>query len=508
MRTLATTLTLLALALVGAAPAWSQNTQTVDNFEWAAGMAPSSYPTAISQKGWKPRATGFPSLTISTQAKQGGYSLQIDQARNQDDYTIISFEDLFPTTKATNWSQYKYISFWAKASKPLTEASKAFEIRTRDWAQDWGYLYPQAVGTDWTYIVYKLPAASYLDSLRYVRFYTRGNNAAQALLPYTVWIDDVQIHKSDPRGVSQMLEDFEWGVNVTSTDKNVRIDSLFERKWRTRVRSKNATTGVWTINPDYDIVAGGRGGNGFALKATPNRDNEDYFIMDLETRDANGQTVYADWTPYRYLSFYVKGDSAWDSPAKIQVVNSQSAQKFCAGENSTFPNLSSDWKLVVIDLWSSASCQPQSPALFAQVRYPRWDIYSMTSKGNPPPGYNFYLDDVMLSAFDPSKPATPTGLAEEAALARDGAVLTQNHPNPFSGRTTIRYALAQPGAVTLEVFDLVGRRVATLLDDTVQPAGEQAVRWDAAAGLPSGLYVYRLTVDGRVVANRTMVLVK
>ncbi len=83
--------------------------------------------------------------------------------------------------------------------------------------------------------------------------------------------------------------------------------------------------------------------------------------------------------------------------------------------------------------------------------------------------------------------------------------LDQNYPNPFNPTTTIAFELSQPQEVRLEVFDLLGRRVALLLDES-RVTGRHQVRFDAR-DLASGLYVYRL-VAGSVVKARTMVVVK
>ena len=105
-----------------------------------------------------------------------------------------------------------------------------------------------------------------------------------------------------------------------------------------------------------------------------------------------------------------------------------------------------------------------------------------------------------------SKSSTGTGTATEAdASVPDDFVLSQNYPNPFNPATTIRYAVPVPGPVTLRVYDLLGRPVATLVDGP-QPAGRYAVRFDAA-GLPGGLYVYRLEA-GTYREARSMLLVK
>jgi hypothetical protein len=86
-------------------------------------------------------------------------------------------------------------------------------------------------------------------------------------------------------------------------------------------------------------------------------------------------------------------------------------------------------------------------------------------------------------------------------------VLEQNFPNPFASPTTIAFALAEAGAVTVTVYDLLGRRVATLLDAPL-PAGPHAVTWDGTdaqrRAAPGGLYLYRLSLGGHTV-TRVMV---
>lgn len=68
--------------------------------------------------------------------------------------------------------------------------------------------------------------------------------------------------------------------------------------------------------------------------------------------------------------------------------------------------------------------------------------------------------------------------------------LAQNYPNPFYRMTTIRFQITRPERVTLQVFDLNGRLVATLADQNMAP-GQYALPFEALT-LPSGMYLYRL----------------
>ena len=73
--------------------------------------------------------------------------------------------------------------------------------------------------------------------------------------------------------------------------------------------------------------------------------------------------------------------------------------------------------------------------------------------------------------------------------------LEQNYPNPFNPVTAIRFALPQPGDIALELFDVTGRRLATIAEGRFD-AGEHEVRWDGS-GFASGVYLYRLHVAER-----------
>lgn len=84
-------------------------------------------------------------------------------------------------------------------------------------------------------------------------------------------------------------------------------------------------------------------------------------------------------------------------------------------------------------------------------------------------------------------------------------LLHQNYPNPFNPNTVITYELPATAQVSLKVYDVLGREVATLVSDR-QSAGRYEVKWDAS-GLPSGVYFYRLSA-GTFVHVKKMLLMK
>jgi len=83
--------------------------------------------------------------------------------------------------------------------------------------------------------------------------------------------------------------------------------------------------------------------------------------------------------------------------------------------------------------------------------------------------------------------------------------LQQNYPNPFNPGTTINYQVPEQSRVRLEVFDMLGRKVATLLNERVE-AGYHQVRFDAR-NLASGMYIYRLQA-GNTIITKKLTLIK
>jgi hypothetical protein len=83
--------------------------------------------------------------------------------------------------------------------------------------------------------------------------------------------------------------------------------------------------------------------------------------------------------------------------------------------------------------------------------------------------------------------------------------LEQNYPNPFNPSTTIRYQLPVASEVKLEVYDVLGKKIATLVNER-QSAGSYQVVWNAS-GLSSGTYFYRLQA-GTFTQTKKMILVK
>jgi endoglucanase len=83
--------------------------------------------------------------------------------------------------------------------------------------------------------------------------------------------------------------------------------------------------------------------------------------------------------------------------------------------------------------------------------------------------------------------------------------LAQNYPNPFNPETTISYSLAEAGRITLEVFDLLGRKEAAIINNEAQSSGYHQVTFNAE-NLPSGVYIYELKAGNHIYTKKMLLL--
>jgi hypothetical protein len=108
-------------------------------------------------------------------------------------------------------------------------------------------------------------------------------------------------------------------------------------------------------------------------------------------------------------------------------------------------------------------------------------------------------------------PTTPNSVAGSRENLPVGIRLDQNFPNPFNGSTVIRFLLPVAGTVHLEIYDVLGARIAMPVAGELG-AGEHSIVWDGRTsdGRPvaSGMYIYRLTasdgVGNQAISTRTM----
>jgi hypothetical protein len=96
-----------------------------------------------------------------------------------------------------------------------------------------------------------------------------------------------------------------------------------------------------------------------------------------------------------------------------------------------------------------------------------------------------------------------TGVEDE--IVANNFELSQNYPNPFNPMTTINYSIAERSNVILKVYDMLGKEVATLVNE-VKEAGQHTVNFDAS-NLASGMYIYKINA-GNFTDTKKMILMK
>lgn len=156
-----------------------------------------------------------------------------------------------------------------------------------------------------------------------------------------------------------------------------------------------------------------------------------------------------------------------------------------------FPNFAE--QRLIVDTAGITATQLQVEGLDPNQVY-CWHVSSQTAEYDSPFSEVFYFTTEEVSDIEDDEVTIMFSLA-------------QNYPNPFNPVTTISYSIPSKirGTVNLQVFDVLGRKVKTLIKEKLSP-GNYEIKFDAA-DLPSGIYFYRLTADHFSEA-RKMVLLK
>lgn len=201
--------------------------------------------------------------------------------------------------------------------------------------------------------------------------------------------------------------------------------------------------------------------------------------------------VNSGWSAGATIPGWVVNDTA-----AIPVVGSQGDIK-AKGE---FYPATGEW---VVEFKRAMNTGNADDAQFAlgQTAYFTIAKFNNTGSGHPSQGFDIGLYRVTFEG-------NTTGIkgTDEHPIA---FALDQNYPNPFNPSTSIRYSIPQRGHVRLQVFDVTGRLVATLIDE-VKEAGYYETRWygidRSGKHAASGVYLYRLQASGSTLTKKMLLV--
>ena len=163
-------------------------------------------------------------------------------------------------------------------------------------------------------------------------------------------------------------------------------------------------------------------------------------------------------------------------------------------------NNNPDFGIRIVSIFSPVAFNPEEPDEVFPPNTAYHRARTPGTGGNPYSGDgNWRLLNVTFTG-DEITTSTEPGFALPAGIS-----LFQNYPNPFNPTTLIRYELTEAAEIRLDVYNIQGQRVASLVN-SAQTAGMHSVRFDGSQ-LSSGIYIYRLQA-GNTVLTRKMTLIK
>lgn len=144
--------------------------------------------------------------------------------------------------------------------------------------------------------------------------------------------------------------------------------------------------------------------------------------------------------------------------------------------------------------------------------FPWFDIGTPMGQVPGSPGRDLAQRILDAVLGDCAEPLDPTHVSPTPPAPPRATVLHANVPNPFNPTTQLSFDLAEPGRVQLEIYDVAGHRVRTLVDELMEAGFGHALLWngldDSGRRLPSGIYLARLRTASGPAATRRLVLLK
>ena len=273
-------------------------------------------------------------------------------------------------------------------------------------------------------------------------------------------------------------------------------------------QSSNQPTDVWLLKIDYSgdtlftRTYGGYAGDygrwihntsdgGFVITGTTNPPGGGGWDVYLCKTDSNG---VLEWE---------QAYGGWESDHGLYVQETIDGNYFIAGYTYSFGRGHVDYYFLKVDMngsliWSTTAGGSSSDQGMSGLQSSDGGYVMIGYTGS----FGHGLMDALLVKLEPDQVDVDDS---DQHLTQPAFYLGSNYPNPFNASTLIRYTLPEPSDVIIQIYDILGRKIETIIDNK-QPAGYHQVIWDAKDH-SSGMYFYRIQA-GEYSDTKKMVLLK
>jgi len=337
-------------------------------------------------------------------------------------------------------------------------------------------------------------------------------------------------------------KDHGWAVGYKDSGINGFIYHTTDggQSWNIQDSSQNDLMDVFFVNADTGYAVGGGRGRSALLKSTDAGTTweeldqygrqlyavqfindtvgwavgEQGCILKTENGGSSWDKSYVDVGLFPLVSVsFVDQDTGWVAGSDKIYKTMNGGETWEPLEGLSNHNYSSCFFINANSGWVSASGNSMGKILYTPDGGNTWQVQDSISSFSTVSSL-FFIDDFTgwgVGIGGTIKKTTSGGLVSvhdeghSGNMSRDPFGLHQNYPNPFNTVTTISYHLPVSSHVRLDVYDLHGKKVITLVDRK-QSAGKYDLRFDGS-GLAGGIYYYQLT-DERKTSVKRMLLVK
>lgn len=340
---------------------------------------------------------------------------------------------------------------------------------------------------DWNKVFYVVPDSIEGETIQRIGLQVTGSEASGTP---TVYVDNIQIvefSEDDPGPGDLPVPEPPYAVGDT-----INYNGSFELS---DLGELEAGDHLDHPTPAWDVLTEGSGAATFTIVEDSEDDDNRALMVEFEGIDTNpwgieilNQPVnMAEGDTYQY-TVSLKADT----DTRIAHLEIGRPGPDYGGDANWTSRLSEEVTLSTEWTEYTFEFQPNAEDLAADfMRAP----FKMSHDAND--GATIYIDNLQIEKVD--------GVSNEGNTQPLTYELNQNYPNPFNPSTTISYTIPEAADVKLEVYNILGQRVLTLIDEH-QSAGVKQVNFDAS-NLASGVYLYRIQTDN-FMQSRRMTLIK